>query len=159
MLVPPRIPTGGASIAANLSNVRFLEHTIREEHPSGASIAANLSSVLFLKHPVREGHPSGASIAANLSNVRFLKHPVREDHPSGASIAANLLKALKMARDGRMGKMGCNPAFFLSRSTRTLPGCSSEQGDLANCRNPTSAHKSAPNQPRRGPLTSKHFFD
>ena len=54
----------GASIAANLSNVRFLEHTI-----GGASIAAKLSNVRFLEHTI-----GGASIAAKLSNVRFLEH-------------------------------------------------------------------------------------
>ena len=38
---------GGASIAANLSNVRLLEHLV-----GGASIAANRSHVRFLEHPL-----------------------------------------------------------------------------------------------------------
>ena len=52
---------GGASIAANLRNVRFPEHPM-----GGASIAANLRNVRFPEHPM-----GGASIAANLSSVRF----------------------------------------------------------------------------------------
>ena len=51
---------GGASIAGNLSNVRFLEHPM-----GGASIAANLSNARFLEHPME-----GASIAA-----RWEEHP------------------------------------------------------------------------------------
>ena len=105
------------AIAANLSNVRFLEHTI-----GGASITANLINVRNLRaHDWRsisrwlptlltfgiqstrsEEHPSlptslcnvrypehtigGASIVANLSNVRVLERTIR-----GASVAANLI--------------------------------------------------------------------
>ena len=70
-----------------------------------------------------------------------------------------LVEALRMARDARMGKMGCNPAASFLQVDQTLLGCSSEQGDLSNCRIPTGAHSLAPNQPRRGPLTWNHFFD
>ena len=113
---------GGASIAANLSNVRFLEHPMGGasipanlsnvrflEHPMGrASIPANLSSVRFLEHPM-----GGESIPANLSSVRFLEHPM-----GGASIAANLSN-VRFADESwpvsvaRMGKVGCSPASFL----------------------------------------------
>ena len=44
----------------------------------GASTAANLSNVRFLARPIFMG---GASIAAKVSNVRFLEHPIWEEHP------------------------------------------------------------------------------
>ena len=100
----PSLPTlvtfGGASSAANLGNIGFLEHAIGR-----ASIAANLGNIGFLEHAIGR-----ASIAANLGNARFLEHIF-----GGASIAPGMhtgLEAMSAYRTKRAGCLGHLPGEF-----------------------------------------------
>ena len=139
----------GASIAANFSNVRVeKEHVgmVGGENATESEVS-RVKSQLRRTNLLGRGSPKSCHVHV-LASRRVLAKP---------GLAA-VLEALRMVRDARMGKMGCNPASF-SRSTRTLLGCSSEQGDLSNCRNLTGAHSLAPNQARRGPLRWNNFFE
>ena len=136
---------GGASTAANLSNVRLLEHSTWEEHPS-----------TFVTFGFSDNAPRNCSPLHRSSHVHVLESRRVLAKPGLPAV----LEALRMARDARMGKMGCNPASFLQVDQdfawlfkRTRRPFKLQKPHV------TGAQSLAPNQPCRGPLAWNHFIE